>query len=551
MTTSMPATPEIVEFEFERWRARFLRALLILFCIFGFIQYISVFFTALPAERWMYGAIYLMVVTVTIGRFPYRVKVSFLLAFGELIGLYSLIRFGPWSDGSLFLFMSCIFASLLLTKRFDIAIFGVNTFILFILATVNLLGFFPLMINGLPEVTISGWFSYIADFFVFGLITIWAIDLLKTEFRSVVDQFDSAVKLLSRDRAELEQRVDERTAGLAKKSDQLRAASFIARQTAEAQDLQAILNTVVTLISDQFGYYHAGIFLINDTGEEAVLLSASSDGGRRMVDKGYVVRVGAQGLVGYVALQKRPRIALDVGSDAVFFNNPDLPMTRSEVALPLLIREKILGVLDIQSDQPQAFRMEDMDVLQTLADQVAVAIENARLLGETQAALTQLEAISAYRTREAWGQHLEDQKRAFTYTPLGLRAEGIPVKPDEGRIDTAITLRGQKIGDISLSKKDHSDWNKLDEDLINEVANQIGLAVDNLRLLEDAQQRAKREQTIGELAARFSQSLDIDGLLQTAAREMGQLPDVSDVSIYIGQMPEQAPPKRRSKRTIG
>ena len=195
--------------------------------------------------------------------------------------------------------------------------------------------------------------------------------------------------------------------------------------------------------------------------------------------------------------------------------------------------------------------MEDIDVLQTLADQIAVAIENARLLGETQAALTQLEAISSSRTRESWGQHLQDQKRAFTYTPLGLRAEGIPDEVGDGAINTSISLRGQKIGAIALSKKDQSNWNKLDEDLLNEVANQVGLAVDNLRLLEDAQQRAKREQTIGELATRFSQSLDIYGLLQTAAREMGQLPDVSDVSIYIGQMPEQAPPKRRSKRTTG
>jgi GAF domain-containing protein len=315
--------------------------------------------------------------------------------------------------------------------------------------------------------------------------------------------------------------------------------------------LQSILNTVVHLITEQFGFYHAGIFLVNQIGDEVVLQSASSEGGRQMVERGHSLRVGAQGIVGYVAMQKRPRIALDVGMDAVYFNNPDLPMTRSEVALPLLIRERLLGILDIQSDQPQAFRTEDIDVLQTLADQIAVAIENARLLSEAQAALMQLEAVTASRTREAWGQHLQEQKRAFTYTPLGLRAEGISNESEVGKFSVPITLRGQKIGAISLSKKDRSTWNKLDEDLINEVANQVGLAVDNLRLLEDAQQLAKREQTIGELATRFSQSLDIDSLIQTAAREMGQLPDVSEVSVYIGQLPEQAPIKRRLKRSIG
>jgi len=350
---------------------------------------------------------------------------------------------------------------------------------------------------------------------------------------------------------DLEKRVTERTAGLTKKTDQLRAASYIARQTADVQELSSILEIVVNLITNQFGFYHAGIFLINETGNEAILQAASSEGGARMVERGHSLRVGSQGIVGYVAAQKRARIALDVGADAVFFNNPDLPMTRSEVALPLLVRSKVLGVLDIQSDQPQAFGAEDIDVLQTLADQVAVAIENARLLSEAQAALMQLEAVSTIRTREAWSQKLFRQSLGFTYTPLGIRTESASSENGEGGLNSLITLRGQNIGSISLTRKDSNDWSKVDEDLVNEVAYQVGLAVDNLRLLEDAQQRARQEQTIGELATRFSQSLDIDSLLQIAARELGQMSDVSEVSVYIGQLPEQAPQKRRPKRTTG
>jgi len=551
MTTPLNLPIEMTEFEFENWRARFLRTLLILLCVFGLIQYASVFPQSSATERWIFGASYLMIIVVTVGAFPYRIKTVVLLAFCELIGLYSLLHYGPWSDAIIFLLASCIFASLLLTKRVDVVVLGVNTVILAFAAGANLFGVFQFMAVSAPVASFYNWLNYIADFFVLGVIIVWSIDLLKTEFRSVVEQYDSAVKLLTHDRAELEQRVDERTVGLTKKTDQLRAASFIARQTAEAQDLSTILNTVVTLITDQFGFYHAGIFLVNEAEDELILHAASSEGGRHMVDRGYGLRVGEQGIIGYVAYQKRPRIALDVGPDAVFFNSPDLSLTRSEVALPLMIREKLLGVLDIQSDQPRAFQIEDLDVLQTLADQVAVAIENARLLGEAQAALTQLEAFTNLRTRESWAQHLQDRKRAFTYTPMGLRAEDFSQNEVNGQIKASIKLRGQKIGAIALSRKDQADWNKLDEELLNEVANQVGLAADSLRLLEDAQQRARREQTVGELATRFSQSLDIDGLLQTAAREMGQLPDVSEVSIYIGQMPEQNPPRRRSKRTTG
>ncbi|HXF84069.1 MAG TPA: GAF domain-containing protein [Anaerolineales bacterium] len=347
---------------------------------------------------------------------------------------------------------------------------------------------------------------------------------------------------------ELEQRVAERTANLTRKTEQLRTASFIARRTAEVQDLPSLLDTVVNLITERFGFYHTGIFLINETGEEAVLQAASSEGGKRMMEKGHALAVGKQGIVGYVAAKKQPHIAFDVGTDAVFFNNPDLPLTRSEIALPLIIRGKVLGVLDIQSDQPQAFNADDLDILQTLADQLAVAIDNARLLDESRAALMQLEALTGVRTREAWYQKLGKESLAYTYTPLGLRAEKPSSDEGDKTLKIPITLRGQKIGTITLARRDNTTWNKLDEDLVREVAHQVGLAVENIRLLEEATQRARQEQTVGELAARFSQLLDVDTLLQTAARELGQLPGVAEASVFIGEFPEQTPAYRRVKR---
>jgi len=337
---------------------------------------------------------------------------------------------------------------------------------------------------------------------------------------------------------DLERRVAERTEDIAKKTDQLRAASYIARQTAEVQDLSLLLNIVVKLVTDQFGFYHTGIFLTNEAGDEVTLQAASSEGGRRMVQKGHALKVGTQGIVGYVASQKKTRIALDVGTDAVFFNNPDLPLTRSEIALPLLVRGKILGVLDIQSDKPGAFTVEDIDVLETLSDQVAVAIDNARLLDESQAAFLQLEALTAVRTREAWSQKLEEGQRAFTYTPLGLRAEKSSNNEDNA-ITVPITLRGQKIGNISIARKNDADWSQPDEDMVAEVATQAGLAIDNIRLLEEATQKARQEQTVGEMAFRFNQALDIDSLLQTATRELGQLPGVEEATVFIGDISDQ------------
>ena len=331
---------------------------------------------------------------------------------------------------------------------------------------------------------------------------------------------------------DLEQRVSERTASLTRKTDQLRAASHIARQTADVQDLNTLLAMVANLVTEYFGFYHTGIFLTSESGEQVILQAASSEGGNRMMEKGHAMAIGRQGIVGFVAAHRKPRIAMDVGADAVFFNNPDLPMTRSEIALPLLIRDRVLGVLDIQSDKPQAFNTDDIDVLQTLADQIAVAIENARLLDESQATLLQLEAVTGVRTREAWRQKLQGNDRAFTYTPLGLRV-GKLANSTGNSLTVPLLLRGQKIGDISIARKGNATLNKNEADLIAEVANQASQAIDNIRLLEEATQRANQEEIISRLAGKFSQSLDTDTLLQTAVRELAQLPDVSIVTVFL------------------
>jgi GAF domain-containing protein len=273
---------------------------------------------------------------------------------------------------------------------------------------------------------------------------------------------------------------------------------------------------------------------MNESGNEMILHAASSEGGVRMVEKGYTLNVGTQEIISLVAKENKTRIALDVGLNSIFFNNPDLPMTRSEIALPLQVRGKILGVMDIHSDKPQAFNIEDIDLLGSLADQIAVAIDNARLLDESQTAFLQLEALTAVRTRDAWTDKLMDSNRVFTYTPLGTRAEK-SYHPEENALTVPISLRGLNIGNLSMSRKDGANWNKLDENLIKEVAIQAGLAVDNIRLLEEATLRSRQEQVVGELAFRFNQALDIDSLLQTAARELGNLPDVAEVTVFVGQ----------------
>ncbi|HKJ38821.1 MAG TPA: GAF domain-containing protein, partial [Anaerolineales bacterium] len=534
-------------FQYDRWRISFLNTILRVAVALGF----GLFLVNIPAFRGsefvIFSVAYIVLLIVTFAPLSYSIKAGTLIMIGYFVGTYTLIQYGPWAGAAMYYLVITLFASLLFDERIDRWVFAVNVITIFTFSILNLQGRFTLGVTEFPTPTLTDWISYSADYIVFAIAIAWAINLLKNEFKSIADQFQSALTFLSKDRSELETRVKERTAGLIKKTEQLRAASYITRQTAEVQDLETVLNLIVNLLTEQFGFYHVGILLMNEAGDEIILQATSSDGGRRMMEKGYSVKVGSRSIVSLSVSEKKPRIALDVGTDPVSFDNPDLPNTHSQMALPLLVHDKVIGILDIQSDQTQAFSVDDIDVLQTLTDQIAIAIDNMRLLEDAQTALTQVEALTTIRTREAWNQKAKDGNYTYTYTPLGMRPGKASEESDQ-IVKVPITLRGQNIGTISLARKNKTEWSEVDIDMVKEVAYQAGLAVDNVRLVEEATERAQQEQTVGELAARFSQSADIDSLLQTAARELGQVADVAEVSVYIGEIPEQSPQKKRVKR---
>ena len=365
---------------------------------------------------------------------------------------------------------------------------------------------------------------------------------------------------LSALRESLEERVQDRTAELEKanqlsmkRARQFQAVAKVMSAVSSVQSLDELLPLITQVISDQFNVYHTGIFLLDNNQEYAILRAANSEGGQRMLARKHSLPVGQTGIVGFAAATGQPRIALDVGADSVYFDNPDLPDTHSEIALPLRYAGQIIGVLDVQSIEPDAFQPDDIDVLNTLGDQVAVAIKNAQSIEEAQKTLAEAQSAIGQITQEAW-QVLRPAQLGlgFSYSESGIRPLLQPIEnpqvnealhkgkttlttgPDQkSRIAVPIRLRGQVVGVMQLSTRNEQKLTNDDADIAEAVAERLSLAIETATLLQSTQHRADIEKVTTNITSKVSSSTRFETILQTAAQELSRALGGSDVVVQI------------------
>ncbi len=337
----------------------------------------------------------------------------------------------------------------------------------------------------------------------------------------------------------LEARVAERTQELERRSLQLQTAAEISRQITLAHNLDEMLISTVNLINQRFGYYNVGIFLVDETSEYAHLRAASGDLGQKLVDQDLRLRVGQQGIVGYVTRYGQARLASDVRTDRVYQSNPLLPDTRSEVALPMRSGPKIVGALDVQSARPLAFSEDDAQVLQSLADQLAIAIENVQLVSRLQTTLQETSLLYQQQARQDW-ERLSRQSglAGYEYDLLEVRRLNNPgasadARP-KGLLQVPVRLREQVIGYIGLegSSPDHQ-WTPDEIAIVEATANQAAQSVENARLLAETQRQAAREKLAAEVTGRMRASLDMENVLQIALQELAQRMNIAQVEVHL------------------
>ncbi|MCZ2126926.1 MAG: GAF domain-containing protein [Anaerolineales bacterium] len=361
----------------------------------------------------------------------------------------------------------------------------------------------------------------------------------------------------------LEKRITERTIDLeiARRQTEIRAGellsiSEISKTIASERRLETLLPLIAHLVSERFDFYHVGIFLVDSSRQYAVLQAANSSGGQAMLKRGHRLKIGEVGLVGFAAYSGSPRIALDVGHDAVFFDNPNLPNTRSEIALPLKIHENVVGVLDVQSEKPGAFSEENANILSILADQAAVAIENARLLQQARRALDESKMAYQRTTQENWAQFIQDEPIiGYQQTMRGGAALSQPINSNDltqtmerGQISefhadgktgdptliVPIKLREQTIGAMKIIAPSQDRlWTGSEINLAEAVAERLSLALENARLIEESQRQVVKEQTISEVTGRIGSSINLENVLLAAVEEIGRNIPGSEVTVKL------------------
>jgi len=514
----------------------------------------------IPRQDWAILAIYVTVIVVFIGltvirTFDYELRASLLLTLFYLAAVAGLVESGLSGVGKVFLITFSALSVILLG-----IIPGILSFVLS-LATMGVIGWLmTAKIIPIPPVNVlatSGnpneWFT---DGLVLGMLLtmiIITVSALTGGFKTIFQKQSELSEELRREKNSLEDRVKERTAEAQRRITQIEAAADLARDISTNIELENLLKNAVELIRERFGFYHTGIFLTDEHGEYAVLRAATGEAGRAMLANNHRLKVGEVGIVGYVISKGEPRVSLKVEEDIFHYKNPLLPETQSEMALPLRAGERVIGALDVQSQNPYAFTTDDVKIAQTLADQIAVAIEKSKLVQQLQESLRSLEASTARLSRQSWLDYLNNVRKGYAYRyqqetieeialsdetvlPINLAQPEIlqteETDRDYTKVGLPIKLRGHVLGilEIKLEGKTIAPGTIR---MLEAVAERLSTALENARLLEEIQFRAEREHLVSDITTQMRSRTEVEDILRTAALEIGRKMGIAEVVVQL------------------
>ena len=535
----------------KSWRNEFVLIVIRIACILGVSLMLYNWSTTPVNDRILFISIYAVLLLVTILPVQYSIRASILLLLIYIIGTNLILAWGPSLDGSVF-FITCVaLASLLFNRHVDIFILAICIITFTTIAALQQLGLYQLTAHNLPIITSKDWAIYIIDFSIPSTILVTASSRFKEAFIKIISQLQNTIQVLTVERSQLEDRIRERTEELNTQTVQLRTSTNIARIVAETLDIPTLIETVTKLTAEQFGYYHVGLYILDEQKKIAFLQAASSVLGKQLIGQSFRLEPDRRNVVNLVVQQNRPIISSDT-EDTNFVRDANFPLTRSRMVLPLAVRGDVIGVLDLHSEQPQAFNAQDAEILKTLSDLIAISYDNVRLINETKNLVNQLEIDTSFQTHKTWSKFTSRYKPAYLYTPAGVR----PIFSSDRKITREglhipLILYGQNIGTIKLIRKGGlTEWSERERALVEKIADQVALALENSRLVDEAQKSSLRDQMIANISTRVRETLDVESVIRTATTELRRVFDLKEAEISIGTNQAEVSPVRKNINSI-
>ena len=521
-------------------RERILRVMTILIVVIGTPMLVVNAPRFIQMDNWIFlgfsifSLIYLIALLIANKGVPYHFRAVSIVLMTFGFGALSLENYGLAGDANLWLLFFNVFSTIMLGLRAGVIANMIS------LATYIIFGI--LNTSGAMEIRSVVGFEYSADptvwvtsgisMAIIGLTLSISSGLLIRGLETGRENLEKAfteTKELTDKLSEDQNQLENQSLNLQRRLVQIRTAAEISRTLGTILNSQELLDHVANLIQSRFELYYVGVFLIDENRRFATLVAGTGEAGQQMIAEKHQLSVGGSSMVGWATSHGKPRISLDVGQEAIRFHNPHLPLTLSELALPLTIGNQAMGAISIQSTEINAFDDDDLIVLQGIADSLAIALENARLFEQFEKSLREIQQLNRQYMTDSWQRIWAEEDNEN----LSLEKGAVPTGVDINEFNVPITLRGnQIIGNISLATE-QSDFSPEDKEFIEAISNQAALALESARLLDEANKRVEQERAIQEMTTHFSRTLDFDSLLQTIVEELGKIPLVRESSIHI------------------
>ncbi len=394
-------------------------------------------------------------------------------------------------------------------------------------------------------------FVYTTIFIIIALVMYLAVRSIAITSQLAQENIAAQAEI-NRQLEESRVQLEARTTALEQRTAALQAAADLARLSSQATDEATLLNEVARLISERLGYMHIGIFLTEANGEFLVLKASNSEAGQALIADNYQLRL-ARGELTFLAAGTE-LLRYRIGNQIYRIASP-IPVSgvQGNISFPLTVANRLIGLLNIQTSTPPPGQ-EEQNILRTFTDQLALSLENIRLVSQLQEQLTEIGILVGKTVREAWQEVHRGAAIGYTYDRLQLMPAGEKLPPDilqelkrgksisyvtsgsdpRSRLIAPLVLREQVIGILGYEDLDPArEWQDDERILLETISSQVSLALENSRLVAEAQQRAERETTISEIVGRISGETDMDSILQATVREMSRLVGESEIAVQL------------------